>query len=388
MKKWLPVYAAVMLLLAGCAPKFDTESKIVQDKNNKKESAIIPNYQVSDQYYRTILPFEPSKARGRIVSNLNTRYDIQEFETGLMRVAQKTFSPDTYLFQEGQYLDKDTVDAWLNRKYTPSQLKEKKMTEAENLGLNPANDEKGTVEEQNEKNPIYLAHILEHDYLVKDKEGKVSLGGVVIGLALNTVHYYQKEQYGAVYEEDIHEKTESEGKKIAEEVVKRLRNMDGLKEVPITVALFKQKSKSSVVPGNFVSYTEVGKGSASIGDWKKIDEKYYLFPDDETKKDYRDDANTFDKFKQDVEEYFPNYNGVIGRGLYKDKQLNQLSIEIPIQFYGEAEVIGFTQYITGLVINTFPDYVSLEINVTSVNGPKAIIVRNPGEKEPFVHIYQ
>jgi protein involved in sex pheromone biosynthesis len=164
--------------------------------------------------------------------------------------------------------------------------------------------------------------------------------------------------------------------------------MDGLKEVPITVALFKQKSKSSVVPGNFVSYTEVGKGSASIGDWKKIDEKYYLFPDDETKKDYRDDANTFDKFKQDVEEYFPNYNGVIGRGLYKDKQLNQLSIEIPIQFYGEAEVIGFTQYITGLVINTFPDYVSLEINVTSVNGPKAIIVRNPGEKEPFVHIYQ
>lgn len=126
MKKWLPVCATVMLLLAGCAPKFDTESKIVQDKNNKKESAIIPNYQVSDQYYRTILPFEPSKARGRIVSNLNTRYDIQEFETGLMRVAQKTFSPDTYLFQEGQYLDKDTVDAWLNRKYTPSQLKEKR----------------------------------------------------------------------------------------------------------------------------------------------------------------------------------------------------------------------------------------------------------------------
>ncbi|MGE8207722.1 CamS family sex pheromone protein [Heyndrickxia sp. NPDC080065] len=390
MKKWLPVFASVLLLITGCAPKFDSQDKIVQDKNNnnKKQTAIIPTYQVSDEYYRTLIPFEPSKARGRIVNNLNTRYDIQEFETGLMRVAQKSFSPDTYLFQEGQYLDKDTVDAWLNRKYTSSQLKEKKLTSADNLGLNPVNDGKGSIEEQNKKAPIYLAHILEHDYLVKSKKGNTAkLGGVVIGLALNTVHYYQKEQYGAVYEEDI-KNTESEGKKIAQEVIKRLRNMNGLKDVPITIALFEQKAKDSVVPGNFVSYAEVGQGSSSIDKWKKIDEKYYLFPDDTTTKDYRDDANKFDKFKQNIEEYFPNYNGVIGRGLYRDKQLSQLSVEIPIQFYGQAEVIGFTQYLTGQVIQTFPDYISLEVSITSVNGPKAIIVREPGEKEPFVHIYQ
>ncbi|MGE6259871.1 CamS family sex pheromone protein [Heyndrickxia sporothermodurans] len=387
MKKWLPVFAAVILLVSGCAPKFETEDKIVQDKNDKESSAIVPNYQVSDQYYRTIIPFEPSKARGRIVNNLNTRYDIQEFETGLMRVAQKSFSPDTYLFQEGQYLDKETVDAWLNRKYTKSQLKEKKLSANENLGLNPVMSGKGSIDEQNKKSPIYLAHILEHDYLVKTKKGSAKLGGVVIGLALNTIHYYQKEQYGAVYQEDIPD-TLSEGKKIAQEVLHRLRNMSGLKNVPITIALFEQKSKDSVVPGNFVAYTEVGEGSSSIDGWKKINEKYYLFPDGKTTNAYREDANTFDKFKQDVEKYFPNYNGVIGRGLYKDKQLSQLSIEIPIQFYGEAEVIGFTQYITGLVIDTFPDYISLEITVTSVDGPKAIIVRNQGEKEPFVHIYQ
>lgn len=387
MKKWLPVFAAVLLLITGCAPKFESEDKVVQNKDDKKETAIIPKYQVSDQYYRTILPFKPSKARGRIVNNLNTRYDIQEFETGLMRVAQKSFSPDNYLFQEGQYLDKDTVDAWLNRKYTASQLKEKKLSASENLGLNPSISGKGSIDEQNKKSPIYLAHILEHDYLIKTKKDTVKLGGVVIGLALNTVHYYQKEQYGAVYQENI-TNTLSEGKKIAQEVIKRLRNMDGLKNVPITIALFEQKSRDSVVPGNFVSYAEVGQGSSTIDGWKKINEKYYLFPDEETTKDYRDDANLFDKFKQEVEDYFPNYNGVIGRGLYKDKQLSQLSIEIPIQFYGQAEVVGFTQYLTGLVIDTFPDYVSLEINVSSVNGPKAVIVRNSGEKEPFVHIYQ
>ena len=54
----------------------------------------------------------------------------------------------------------------------------------------------GDIAERNEKSPIYLAHILEHDYLIKGDNEKVSLGGVVIGLALNSVHYYQKVQYG------------------------------------------------------------------------------------------------------------------------------------------------------------------------------------------------
>ena len=48
-----------------------------------------------------------------------------------------------------------------------------------------------------------MAHILEHDYLIKGDNEKVSLGGIVIGLALNSVHYYQKEQYGATFETKI-----------------------------------------------------------------------------------------------------------------------------------------------------------------------------------------
>ncbi|MCQ6468627.1 CamS family sex pheromone protein, partial [Vibrio parahaemolyticus] len=76
--------------------------------------------------------------------------------------------------------------------------------------------------------------------------------------ALNSVYYYQKEQYGATYEEDIPQsKLETEGKKIAKQVVKRLRQIDGLAEVPITVGLFKQQSRSSIVPGTYFAYTDV-----------------------------------------------------------------------------------------------------------------------------------
>ena len=105
MKKQSILGMVLVLLLAGCAPRFDEEQEVVQDSKDKKETAIIPKYKISDEYYQTILPFEPSKARGLVVSNLNTRYDIEEFENGLMRIAQTQFDPDDYLFQEGQLLD-------------------------------------------------------------------------------------------------------------------------------------------------------------------------------------------------------------------------------------------------------------------------------------------
>ena len=78
---------------------------------------------------------------------------------------------------------------------------------------------------------------------------------------------------------------------------------------------------------------------------------------------------------------------LIGRAFYKNDQLIDLSIDIPIQLYGEAEVIGFTQWATSLVMDHFPDYIKVEVNVTSVNGAEALIVKNAGDKEPFVHIY-
>ena len=379
----------LILLLAGCAPGFDEEQEVVKDSKDKEETAIIPKYKISDEYYQTILPFEPSKARGLVVSNLNTRYDIEEFENGMMRLAQNQFSPDDYLFQEGQILDSSTISSWLNRKYTKDQLKEKELKASENLGLNPVDPGKGDIDKRNEENPIYLAHILEHNYLVKTKDNKVSLGGVVIGLALNSVHYYQKEAYGATYETKIDSKElKKEGEKIAEEVLKRLRKTEKLKSVPITIALFEQNEKSSVVPGNFISYTDIGKNSNEIGKWNSVDEKYYLFPSSAAEKKYRDDVNTFTNFKEDVEEYFPNFNGVIGRAFYMDDQLQKLNIDIPIQFYGNSEAIGFTQYVAGLMMERFPKYISVQVSITSVNGPEALIVREANQDEPTVHIYE
>ncbi|WP_299094462.1 CamS family sex pheromone protein [uncultured Metabacillus sp.] len=402
-KKLLMVLTASFLVLTACAPNFGEQEEIVQEtEDESKEQAIIPKYNISDSYYKMILPFKQGEARGLVAEQLNTRLDIDEFETGLMRVAQESFSPDNYLYQEGQYLKGEDISSWLQRKKVGNELKEaqeaaksqdKNTTGADEkyveVGLNPALPEADgqSLTELHSKYPIYLSHILEHDYLIR-KDDTVELGGVVIGLAMNSVHYYQ-EEHGYPREHEIStEELLAQGKQMAEIILKRVRSTKGLEKVPIVFAIYEQEKKSSIVPGNFVAKTTVKEGSNSLEKWEDIDEDYYFFPSDEATNDYRDDAQMFNRFKQDVEEFFPNYTGVIGKAFYKNGELNYLDIEIPMQFYGKAEVIAFTQFVTGKVMEYFPDYISLEVNVMSTTGQEAVIIKEPNQEEPTVHIYK
>ncbi len=383
-----------LLFLTACAPNFGEQEEIVQETEDEStETAIIPKYNISDSYYKMVLPFKQGEARGLVSEQLNTRLDIDEFETGLMRVAQETFSTDEYLYQEGQYLTSEVITSWLKRKLTGDALKQAQAEAKENdekfvdLGLNPALTGEGGLEQQNANNPIYLAHMLEHNYLIQ--EGNTAkLGGVVIGLAMNSVHYFnQKDGYAREHKISRSEIL-SKGKEIAQEIITRVRNTSGLENVPIVIALYEQEKKSSIVPGNFIAKTTVKQGTNNLGKWEDIKEDYYFFPSPEATEDYRDDAQMFNRFKQDIEEFFPNYTGVIGKAFYKNEELNYLDIEIPMQFYGKAEVVAFTQFVTGKIMEYFPDYMNVEVNIMSTSGQEALILKEPNQEEPTVHIYK
>ncbi|HZH62784.1 MAG TPA: CamS family sex pheromone protein [Metabacillus sp.] len=395
MKKKLVMVLTGLLLLTACAPNFGEQEEIVQEtEDESKETAIIPKYNISDSYYKMILPFKQGEARGLVSQQLNTRLDIDEFETGLMRVAQDTFSPeDDYLYQEGQYLKGDVITSWLRRKLTGEALEQAKAEAKENgeefvdLGLNPALSGEGGLEKQNAENPIYLAHMLEHNYLVREGD-TVELGGVVIGLAMNSVHYFNQEDGYAREHKISRSEILEKGKEIAQEVTNRLRNTNGLENVPIVIAIYEQEKKSSIVPGNFIAKTTVKQGTNTLGKWEEINEDYYFFPSPEATNDYRDDAQMFNRFKQDIEEFFPNYTGVIGKAFYKNDELNYLDIEIPMQFYGKAEVVAFTQFVAGKVMEYFPSYMTLEVNIMSTSGQEALVLKEPNQEQPTVHIYK
>jgi len=388
---------ASFLLLTACAPNFGEQEEIVKEtEDDTTEKAIIPKYNISDSYYKMILPFQPGEARGLVTKQLNTRLDIDEFETGLMRLAQDTFSTDKYLYQEGQYIKSDVIKSWLSRKLTGKDLEaakekaKKEKKEYVELGLNPAlpePTEEAGLEEINEENPIYLAHMLEHNYLIQ-KEDTGELGGIVLGLAMNSVHYYKQENgYAREYKIDRDELL-AKGKEIAKEVVNRARSIQGLEDVPIVIGIYEQEESKSIVPGSFVAKTVVKEGSREVGKWTEIDEKYYFFPSADATSAHRDDAQMFSRFKDDIEEFFPNYTGVIGKAFYRNGEMSYLDIEIPMQFYGKAEVVGFTQFVTGKVMDYFPDYISLEVNIMSTTGQEALILKESDQEEPTVHIYK
>ncbi|WP_449538662.1 CamS family sex pheromone protein [Ferdinandcohnia sp. Marseille-Q9671] len=388
-----------LLLLSGCAPKFDQETEIIQDSDKETEKAIIPRYNISDSYYKAVIPYKTGKARGIVAAGINNRLDIDEFETGLMRIAQDSFPADKYFFQEGQHLEKDTIQNWLLRKRTDAQqaaAETRAKKKLSNTGLNPMFEAPANPNEYEgamNKSPIYVATITEQNYLIKNNEEKLEVGGIVIGIGMNSHHYYNlpAEVGGYPRQVDISQADiEREGKKAADEIINRIRTEEkyaSIRDIPIVIALYKQEAVSAVAPGNFIMKAKVDGNSSKIGKWEPINEEYYFFPSNDATKNYREDALMVQSFSDAITDFFPNFTAVVGRGFYKDDELQELTLTIPMQFYGKAEVIGFTQYVTGLIMEHFDNYISLQVYINSESGAESVIVRDAGESEPTVHVY-
>ncbi|PHC39984.1 hypothetical protein COF09_20580 [Bacillus toyonensis] len=396
MKKIALAVLSLGLLVSGCSAGADKDEKVAEKSGKAKEQAVVPKYAISDEYYKTTVPFDAGSARGLVVQGLNNRLDIDEFETGLMRIAKESFNTKDYFFKGGSTLDDQTVKMLVKRKRTDAEQKElesklkKDAVKFPNIGLNPALGEGSeSLEVKNKKNPIYISNILEHNYYVKKGDKDVELGGIVVGLAMNSVQYFN-EEHGYPREAKIEdEKMLAEGKKMAQEILKVMhQKKPDIKNVPITFAIYCQSPKSALVPGNFVSYANVEKGSETVEDWKQINEKYYLFPSEQAKTDNkREDLARVSNFKAKLSDYFQgDYSAVIGTGMYRDEELKEMKLDIPVQFNGKAEIIGFTQYVAGLVMEYFPNYMRVQVTIKSVERPEAIIIREAKQDEPLVKI--
>lgn len=406
MKKMIILTLGILLFLTSCAPDVQEDEEVVKDDEKaKEEPSIVPNHQLSQDDYKIVLPYRPSAARGVIVNQIANRVDIDEMEEGLRRLSKENYNPDEYFFEEGQYLSEDTAYGWLGRVLTEKELEKKVKEEVANLeenkmtvnkdeikknlqkGLNPAIADDGD-KKAHEESPKYLSHILEQNFLKKNKDDKVSLQGISIGLAMKSVYRYQTEVGGPYYYENISKKEMlKQGHELADKAVDRFRNMEGLEDVPIMIAIYREEEQSSPVPGNYVSKGYVEGGEKSVGKWENLDEEYVLFPSDKAKDDHFDDYQAVNNFGNEIEKYFPNYVGVVGEGFYFDDNLEQLTLEIPIEFFGKGEILGFTQYTYGLVQEMFEDYYDLEIKITSSNNVESFIYQKAGDKEPKVHIF-
>lgn len=118
MKKGLLILASVMLLTACSSDTTQKDNQNKSEKDKEQTKQISTGMQISNDYYRTLLPFKISAARGLTQDNMVSSYNSEAFESGLLDISKQTFSPDEYLYRDGQYLEKDTVRAYLAPKYT------------------------------------------------------------------------------------------------------------------------------------------------------------------------------------------------------------------------------------------------------------------------------
>ncbi len=393
MKRILLSLIMVLLLLAGClpgAPDVDNQHEVVEEGKDEDEKVVISrDIRTTDRYYRSVLPYAASDTRGFILSGVANRLDIDEFETGLIRLSQDVFDPEDYYLRDGEILKEKDIQAWITRR---SKNNEKGLNPA--LGVNESASVKEKME-ANKKNPNYLSFVLEQNYMIEKGKDNIELGGISIGVSLNSIFYFSimddndKIHSGEVDLTKQKKKVIEEGKKMAQQIINEIRTQKDGQDVPIMVALYTEEARESLIPGHFVSVASVGKGKTSIGSWEDLDEQHYLFPSPEVTKDHRSDAEKFNNFKSKIEDFFPNFTGVIGKGFYKDGELQKMSVEIPMQFHGKSELIAFAQYVTDLVASQlFSDETPFEVNITSMDKQEAVIVKTPGQKEPFVHIYR
>lgn len=361
--------------LAGCTQS-DGEEEIVAPQDNANTVTVETTVnQLSNDYYPALIvdgKYQPSKNRGVSLS-LNSSVNMKDFESGLLDIAKTVFPTDEHYFQEGQIIDAETAAKWLGRasKDNPE-------------GLNP--EDNGETDPE-KRHPIYLAQILEQNFVVRQEEG-YELGGVTIGLAMNTVDYYSVDNEDGtrnLYQQPLDETEVLEaGRQYADAVVSRLRKTPELEGVPIAVGIFLQSAQNDLAGGTY-ELEGIAREGNSVEEWRERNEEKVIFPN--ASNEGNEDNTNFDNFKTEVQSFFPNLNGVTGVGHYRNGELLSLDIDIMTQFYGVSEIVAFAQHVTDSASRYLPQNVQVEIEIQSIAGMEAFLTR-PQNSETFnYHVF-
>lgn len=345
----------------------------VTGKKNKKN-----NYQTtgsaSGSYAGVIKngKYVTSKSRGLTADQNGNVNNTKSFESGLQDISKKIFPTSQYVFQEGQYLSSDTVQNWLDRE-----------SKSNPEGLNPKDN---GSKDPDKRNPIYLQALEEQDYMEKSGTS-LKLKGVTIGLAMNSVDYYQKEQYGAQYETKISDaEIKAKSQEIAQKVLERLRKKSEFKNVPIVIAVYKQASNDSLVGGTFMRYSN--NSGEKLAKWKDLDYKNVVYPISDTETSPNsNDSSAFDNFKTQVESFFPNLSGITAKARYDGKSMEGMSVSITTQFYSETEINSFTQFVSTQAEKYLPSGVNIDITIKSTDEAQSFLSRSAKEKTFSSHVF-
>lgn len=348
------------LLLAGCGKLEKGTSTISPNQGGDKTAT---TGQLNESSYQALLvdgKYKTGKARGVSMSTLNSNYNLANAEKGLMELSKSAFPVDKFLFQEGQYLSREDIIQLINR-----------QSDEAPQGLNPAD----------KASPIVFEQILEQNYLSKETE---QLGGVSIGIALNSVDY-SGEVPVVIDEATIN----SEGQRIAAKVLEKLRTIKELESVPVTIGLFRQATRDNIGGGNYFAKATSKSGNELSG-WEEVSEAYIVLPAKEGEQNNATSdglSNKFTDFKNSIQRFFPNSSGISGVAAYRNSELKKLTIVIETKYFSETELLNFTQFISTTVDTVFNINGNIEVQINTLEGPQGFVEKQVGSDKSVGHMF-
>ena len=369
-KKIITLASLTAMLLAGCANINQATQKNVETESSRAKVAQPTTNQLSNQFYRALImdgKYQVSKTRGATLS-LNTGFNLRNFESGLIELSRAVFPTNQYFFREGQVIDSTTTNQWVARK-----------SEKNPDGLNP--EDNGETD-PSKRNPYYLAQILEQDFMIQT-ENNYELGGISIGLAMNSVDYYTAGDKDA--EQEIsNEEMLKQAKSIANTVLTRLRQNDALKTVPIVFGIFKQAPKDDIGGGVYILEATSVEGT-EITNWTNMNQKIVVLP--LVDGNPTEESSAFENFRIEVQNFFPNLSGVTAKVYYQENAPKKMVVNIMTQFYGESEIIALAQHVTDVANKFLPKTTPVEVRISSINGMEAFLLQDTTQGVFTYHVF-
>lgn len=351
----------MLVTLSGCSG--NDEKKADKEKTSEETTAI------NEGEYSALLPFKPSDAgqkHTQMAQLYGNQTDTLAIGTGLMELSKQHFSPKTYAFRGGVYLDYDTLDS------TQGSAGLLGRTSASNaIGLNPPigdsfPTDKGDVKIT--KNDVLLFDIFEYDWY-RSKE----LKGLSLALVLNDKLGSDEKQ--ATIKED---KLKAYGEETAIKVVNFLRKSKPEigDDTPIYVTLFNASKADETLPGTFIEDAFFESKTNAV--FHAIEEQWVLFPTTKATKLDGTNATYFDRYKASFKEFLTQDVDMIGKGHFKNKELTSLAIDVTIHAKSADEVLAGIQLLNERLSIFASNNFKIIVTVKSDNMIVATITRNKG----------
>lgn len=336
------------IVATGCSLLPADKERVVEPA----EPSLSPVIKVSEDYYGSILPYEPNQTRGMLSEN-KFRIDFSHLELGMMEFARDTFPTSSFLFQEGQQIPKEQVRTWIDEEKAGAATGQRKT------GL--------------------LVHVLEHNYLNKETQ---QLAGMALGLSLSPVYQDATGQEKRYTVQELQER----GQQLAAKMVQSVRAQN--LQVPLLIMLYQvPEASSSLIPGNFIMSGTVNAEESGISKWQAIEEEFFLFPSTELANKYAQQSLQYDKFIRQSQTFFRDFIGMTGVGRFMGGNLTELTITATAEYDSRTEVLQFTQFAANNIDQLFDKNVHVNLYVQAMNKPLAVYIR-PVKGEPYMHIYR